>query len=50
MKGIIIEDDKRKYTSLKETFNAINDEQKSITGSEYAPSNKDIKNYDRPFV
>lgn len=53
MNGIIIEDDERKYTSLKEIFNAINDEQKKynwlITGSEYAPSNKDMKNYDRPF-
>ena len=28
MNGIIIEDDERKYTSLKEIFNAINDEQK----------------------
>lgn len=53
MNGIIIEDDERKYTSLKEIFNAINDEQKNynwlITDSEYAPTNRYMKDYDRPY-
>lgn len=53
MNGIIIEDDERKYTRLKEIFNAINDEQKYynwlITDSEYTPTNKYMKDYDRPY-
>lgn len=53
MNGIIIEDNERKYTSLKEVFNAINDEQKNynwlITDSEYAPTNRSMKDYARPY-
>lgn len=54
MNGLIIDDNDRDYTSLKNVFDAIENEQKNynwlITAIEYAPVNPKIKLYEKPYT